>query len=49
MDAIADVALKDKLAGCVARFADRREDCELVSEVGFRRVANKARFQGVYG
>ena len=23
--------------------------CELVSEVGFRRVANKARFQGVYG
>ena len=26
MDAIADVALKDKLAGRVARFADRRED-----------------------
>jgi mannose-6-phosphate isomerase-like protein (cupin superfamily) len=26
MDAIADVALKDKLAGCVARFADQRED-----------------------
>jgi len=22
---------------------------ELVSEVGFRRVANKARFQGAYG
>jgi mannose-6-phosphate isomerase-like protein (cupin superfamily) len=26
MDAIADVVLKDKLAGRVARFADRRED-----------------------
>jgi hypothetical protein len=26
MDAIAGVALKDKLAGRVARFADRRED-----------------------
>jgi len=23
--------------------------CELVSEVGLRRLANKARFQGVYG
>jgi hypothetical protein len=40
MDAIADVALKDKLAGCVARFADRREDW---SVFGFETARDRKR------